>query len=444
MTTAQESEELTRVGPGTLMGEFMRQYWIPAAMSDELAADGVPMRLMLLGEKLVAFRDSDGRVGVMDHRCPHRCASLFFGRNEESGLRCIYHGWKFDTEGNCVDMPNLRGDQDFKHKVKAKAYPAAERNGLIWVYMGKRRPAPPLPPLEVNLLPREQVQMKFIQRECSWLQSLEGDIDTSHFGFLHVGSVDPDDVPLDHPIRGAVLHRSPDYNFREMPFGTQYGAFRPADDGRTYWRFANFLFPFWTQQPQGSFPTHVGARAWVPMDDTHTMFVHLQWEPEHLRKKLTAVAPLKNGGTLPGSRPDHDFLPNGTGWFDRWRLAANADNDYQIDREAQARNEIFSGITDIHLQDQAVTESMGDIVDHTFEHLAPSDQMITRTRRHLLRQARAFRDTGQTPPGVDDPEILLQARAGFFVADPATDWEQAYAEQVEKAERPASDMKAAE
>ena len=158
----------------------------------------------------------------------------------------------------------------------------------------------------------------------------------------------------------------------------------------------------------------------------------------------TAVAPLKNGGTLPGSRPDHDFLPNGTGWFDRWRLAANADNDYQIDREAQARNEIFSGITDIHLQDQAVTESMGDIVDHTFEHLAPSDQMITRTRRHLLRQARAFRDTGQTPPGVDDPEILLQARAGFFVADPATDWEQAYAEQVEKAERPASDMKAAE
>src|SRR5579862_7957690 len=145
----KDSEDLVRVGPGTVMGGLMREYWLPAAMSSELEADGAPVRLLLLGERLIAFRDSSGRVGVMDQRCPHRCASLFLGRNEENGLRCVYHGWKFDVEGNCVDMASVPAHQDFKSKVKAKAYKAAERNGVIWVYMGKRASAPPLPGLEV-------------------------------------------------------------------------------------------------------------------------------------------------------------------------------------------------------------------------------------------------------------------------------------------------------
>src|SRR6195256_6062203 len=135
MTTAKEAGELTRVGPGSVMGELMRCYWIPALMSSELARDGAPVRLMLLGEKLIAFRDSEGRVGVMDHRCPHRCASLFLGRNEEGGIRCVYHGWKYDVDGNCVDAPNLAGNPDFKNRIKAKAYQTEERNGLVWVYM---------------------------------------------------------------------------------------------------------------------------------------------------------------------------------------------------------------------------------------------------------------------------------------------------------------------
>ena len=443
MTTAKESEELTRVGPGSVMGSFMRQYWLPAAMSSELKADGDPMRLMLLGEKLIAFRDSSGRVGVMDHRCPHRCASLFFGRNEQDGLRCIYHGWKYDVDGNCVDMPNMSAAQDFKHKVHAKAYRAVERNGLIWVYMGSRTKAPPLPALEANLLPSDELAMKFILRDCNWLQALEGDIDTSHFGFLHVGGIEPEEVPEDHPVYGAVLHRSPEYHVREMAFGTQYAAHRPYEDGRTYWRFANFLFPFWTQQPQGTFSTHINARAWVPLDDHHTMFVSLQWEPEAMKQRLTGTARLKDGRTLPGARAGHDFLPNTTDWFGRWRLRANADNDYMIDREAQRHGGIFSGITDIHLQDQAVTESMGGIVDHTFETLAPSDQMIARTRRRLLRVARDFRD-GVAPPGVDDPEVFMTARSGFFVEDPAVDWQQAYDEQVAQAVHPTLVGEAAE
>ena len=149
---AEEGEELTRVGPGTVMGELMRRYWIPRLMSSELERDGEPVRLMLLGEKLIAFRDSAGRVGVMDHRCPHRCASLFFGRNEEGGMRCVYHGWKFDVDGNCVDMPNVPPTR--LQEGEGEAYKAVERNGLVWVYMGRAREPPPLPVIEILDMPR--------------------------------------------------------------------------------------------------------------------------------------------------------------------------------------------------------------------------------------------------------------------------------------------------
>src|SRR5262245_50536770 len=188
MTTASEGQELTRVGPGTMMGDLMRCYWIPAALSSELVRDGAPVRLMLLGEKLIAFRDSAGRVGVMDHRCPHRCASLFLGRNEEGGLRCIYHGWKFDVAGNCLDMPSLP-PPGFKEKVKAKAYKVVERAGVVWVYMGSKAEAPPLPAFDILDMPEAEINVGFIQRDCNYLQALEGEIDTSHFGFLHAGHV---------------------------------------------------------------------------------------------------------------------------------------------------------------------------------------------------------------------------------------------------------------
>ena len=217
MTTAIDSVELTRVGPGTVMGQLMREYWIPALMSSELARDGAPLRLMLLGEKLIAFRDSAGRVGVMDHRCPHRCASLFLGRNEEGGIRCVYHGWKFDVSGACLDMPNVPPQQDFKHKVKAKAYRAVERGGVIWVYMGSRAKALPLPALEILDVPEHEVGMIFIQRDCNYLQALEGDIDTSHFGFLHAGHVDPDDLEESDPIHHTVASRAPEYHIPIRP-----------------------------------------------------------------------------------------------------------------------------------------------------------------------------------------------------------------------------------
>jgi phthalate 4,5-dioxygenase len=440
MSRARDREDLTRVGPGTLMGEFMRQYWIPAALSSELAIDGDPMRLLLLGEKLIAFRDSAGQVGVMDQRCPHRCASLFLGRNEEHGLRCIYHGWKFNTAGDCVDMPSVPAEQDFKTKVKAKAYRTAERNGLIWVYMGARQEAPPLPAIEPALLPAADQVQHFVQRRCNWLQALEGEIDTAHFGFLHMGSVAVEDLDPDDMLRYTVMNRAPDYHVADAAWGTTYAAYRPADPGQSYWRVANFMFPFWTQTPAGAFPTHVGARAWVPMDDEHTMFVHLHW-----KAASPSIPTVRRDGTVPlYLTRTHDYLPNDTSWHGRWRLSANEDNDWQIDRAAQRAGKSFTGIGNIHLQDQAVTESMGAIIDHELEHLGPSDRMITLTRRRLLQAARAWSAGGAAPPGVDDPALYLKARSGFFLSAEGIDWREAYAQQVAAAARPVPLPQAAE
>jgi phenylpropionate dioxygenase-like ring-hydroxylating dioxygenase large terminal subunit len=438
MTSAAESEILTRVGPGTPLGDMMREYWVPALMSSELTADAPPVRLMLLGEKLIAFRDSSGRVGVMDHRCPHRCASLFFGQNKEDGIRCTYHGWKFDVEGNCLEQPNLPAHLTFAEKVKAKAYPAVERHGIVWAYMGKRAVPPPLPCFEAVMMADPDERNLFsVMRECNWLQALEGDIDTSHFSFLHMGAVKPEEVDPANHGRYAVINPAPEYHVADTDWGTMYAAHRPAGPDQTYWRFAHFMFPFWTIPPDGNFADHVIARAWVPMDDTHTMFIHVSWKKNEpgLRKRV-------DGTQIPGATIGNEFLPNTTDWFGRWRLAANAENDYRIDREAQREGSNYSGITGIHLQDQALTESMGGIVDHTFEHLAASDLMINRTRRRILQAAQAAAN-GVTPPGVDQPEKFQGARGGDFVTPNTVGWLQAYSDELRISKNPTGVLKMA-
>ena len=195
-------DQLMRTGPGTPMGELMRQYWIPAALSSELKADGAPVRMMLLGEKLIAFRDSSGRVGIMDHRCPHRCASLFFGRNEEDGIRCVYHGWKYDVDGNCLDMANVPGASGFQgqgpRQGLSHAPSATASSGCSWATARAGAAA-----AAVRGLPRcrrSRSQYRFVQRDCNWLQALEGDLDTSHVGFLHFGA---------RPAVGRSRHREP-------------------------------------------------------------------------------------------------------------------------------------------------------------------------------------------------------------------------------------------
>ena len=226
---------ITRTGPGTPMGELMRQYWIPAARASEVEADGPPVRIMLLGERLIAFRDSSGKVGMMDHRCPHRCASLFYGRNEENGLRCVYHGWKYDADGNCVDMANILERQHFKDKIRTKAYLTKERNGVIWVFMGDRARAPDLPPFEACFQPQDGANIRFVQRRCNWIQAVEGDLDTSHVGLLHFGAAKPSKDLANNRI-DLVANRAPEYKVTETPFGLTYGAHRPSPTvpGGTY------------------------------------------------------------------------------------------------------------------------------------------------------------------------------------------------------------------
>jgi phthalate 4,5-dioxygenase oxygenase subunit len=401
------------------------------------------MRLMLLGEPLIAFRDSSGRVGVLDHQCPHRCASLFLGRNEENGIRCVYHGWKFDVDGRCLEMPNVPPQQDFKEKVRAKSYKVRECAGLVWVYMGARAEAPPMPMLEALFVPEADLNVSLLQRESNWLQGLEGDIDTSHFGFLHAGSIKAEDFEEGHPARHTVANRAPEYKVADTGWGTMYGAYRRDASGQMHWRMAHFCFPFWTQTPNADIADHVVAKAWVPMDDTHTILVSI-FGGRARGSTYSSMALKRGGGAIPGAEP-LVYLPNSTDWYGRWRPVQNAGNDWQIDRQAQRANLIYSGVRNIVMQDQAVTESMGAIVNHAKEHLAPSDLMIARTRRRLLTAARALAKKRTMPPGVDDPEILWKARSGSFYADEKTDWLDAYEEQLRIAVRwPASSRQAAE
>jgi phthalate 4,5-dioxygenase len=424
-----DSVDLTRVGPGTVMGEFMRQYWMPACLSSELAADGDPVRLMIMCEKLIAFRDSDGRVGILDHRCPHRCASLFIGRNEESGIRCVYHGWKFDVDGKCVDMPSVPARMQFKENVHAKAYRTHEANGLVWVYMGADQAnPPPFPRIEATLSDNPEIWC--LQRDCNWLQALEGDIDTCHVGFLHVGGIEAEDLDADHPMRPTVLDRAPEYEVMQSDWGVMYGGYRPNDDGRTSWRVAHYMFPCWTMTPNTRFATRCIARAWVPIDDEHSMLFDIsagvdQGNPAY-------ISTLKDGTPL---FEPIAYRPNGTGWYDRWRSADSEANDWAIDRVSQREGHQFTGIPNITMQDQAVTESMGPITDHSFENLAPTDQMIARVRRRVLLAARAFARQGTVPPGADNGDLFYGARSGSFLHDPSASLGDAYQAALGQATR---------
>src|SRR3984893_268227 len=239
MLSQEENELITRVGPGTPMGELFREYWLPAMLSAELpAADSDPLRVLMLGEQLIAFRDSKGQIGLLANNCPHRGASLFFGRNEEAGLRCVYHGWKFDTAGACIDMPNEPAESDFRTKVAAVAYPCRERGGVVWTYMGPRSEPPPLPDIEGNMV--EGATTMAVQHECNWLQVGEGAIDTSHAGFLHFGSLKAEDYPDGTFSRYLLVDRAPRYAVVDTDAGVTYGAYREVDPDHDFWRIANF------------------------------------------------------------------------------------------------------------------------------------------------------------------------------------------------------------
>jgi phenylpropionate dioxygenase-like ring-hydroxylating dioxygenase large terminal subunit len=434
MLSREDNELLCRVAPGTPMGDLMRQFWLPALLSSELPSpDCPPTRLRLLGENLIAFRTTSGRIGAIQNACPHRGASMFFGRNEEEGLRCVYHGWKFDVEGTCIDMPSEPPESNFKTKVKTVAYPCTERNGVVWLYMGPRDAPPPLPDIEPNML--EECRSQKTMRSCNWMQALEGDIDTSHAPFLHRGGMQPEDTTPGSMDYYELSNRTPGgYSVLETDFGTCYGAWRPADNEQSYWRVAHYLVPCYTMIPTGVLGRQVLVRAWVPIDDEHTMF----WN-------MSAGNPFGAGGAdgrggssrrfnvaAAGDRGGQNvFLPDTSDWLGKFRIDQTYENDYLIDREVQREGKNFTGIDGIFTQDQCVTETMGAVSDRMREHLGSSDQMVIRSRRFAINAARALRQNGTVPFAVDHPEVYRERSGGTFLAR-GVDWWEATA-QLRKA-----------
>jgi phenylpropionate dioxygenase-like ring-hydroxylating dioxygenase large terminal subunit len=420
MLSQQDNELLCRVGPGTPMGNLMRQYWIPAVRSDELPApDCPPLRVRLLGENLIAFRATSGKVGLMQNACPHRGASLFFGRNEEEGLRCVYHGWKFDVSGSCVDMPSEPAESNFRSKVRALAHPCRERGGIIWAYMGPREDPPPLPDFEANMLEEGQYAIYNIFQECNYMQGWEGEMDTVHQAFLHFGAERTTEIQPGTAGYYIARQRDARFSVLDTEFGTSYGAYRPAEEDTWYWRIAHQMFPFYAMIPTGTLGLEVRFRAYVPMDDDHTMMWTITGRGERPgREGLRGTG----GTSRAGSDPSIEWLPNTTDWYGRFRITQSPANDFGLDRELQASGRSFSGIPGgARPQDMAVTWSMGTIYDRSREHLGTTDQLIIRTRRRMIATAKALRDHGIVPPGVDNPQVYGQ-RSGGVVLPRSVDW----------------------
>jgi phthalate 4,5-dioxygenase len=397
MLNDSDNELLTRTGPGTPMGELFRRFWHPVLLTEELPEpEGTPVRLRVLSEDLVAFRDTDGKVGIIDAHCPHRRAGLFFGRNEECGLRCVYHGWKFDVHGNCMDMPSEPRESTFKDKVKIKAYPTMEYGGCIWIYMGPPDKQPALPHLEWARVPESQRVLSRWMQECNYMQAGEGEIDSAHVSWLH--------APLqvkNSPFRGRfndaiISDGAPRLSIKPTDYGFCYGARRDVDSGEYYWRVTHWLLPTFSLIPAQGFPR--GGRCWIPIDDTHIAVIQYSYHPE---RPLTE-AEVQRGKNSPQIEPVRYRLPDGA-IIDICRDVRHAENDYLIDREMQ-RTQNFTGIQVIRSQDTTMTESMGGIVDRTQEHLGTTDVAVIAARRRLIKMAGHLQD-GVEPAQALRPEI---------------------------------------
>ena len=382
MLSKEENELLERVGPGQPMGEVFRRFWIPALLTEEIPApDSPPVRVRLLGEDLIAFRDTSGEVGIFDAYCPHRNAPLFFGRNEEGGLRCIYHGWKFDHTGQCIDMPNCLEGPDFKERVRVPAYPTFEGGNMVWVYMGPstssgRGPSdvPPKPGFEWLDLPSDHVYVTKYFVQCNYLQTLENEFDIGHSAFLHstlnpAGSQSNRIIggnPLVNPLarRGRVANTE----VYDTPYGSASG--RRTEDGRLALS-AHFMMPSFSTAGAVSAPNTNPLNLKLPVDDENTVFFRMKWSSEPLKPEVL-------NSYLYGKHEFPERIP-GT-----YVTKANKTNDYLQDRALQ-RNFNFSGMNPYPVQDFAMVEDQrGPVADRSRETLVSSDTYIIHMRRKLL------------------------------------------------------------
>jgi phthalate 4,5-dioxygenase oxygenase subunit len=395
MLSKEENELLTQTGPGTPMGQLLRHYWAPVLLAEEVPdAGSPPVRVKLMGERLVVFRDHDGNIGALDEFCAHRGASLFFGRNESTdsrdgncGLRCCYHGWKYRYDGQCVDMPNEPENARFKDDIRLKAYPAREHGSVIWIYMGPIESMPPLPEYEWTLLPDSHRYITKRLHSSNFMQPVEGSLDSSHVSFLH------SDAPMWHPnwthqMYGTRKHvlQPPQFRVRPTDFGFVVGARRETDDAEhDYWRITNWVMPWNVSIPRDDLEP-MGAHSFVPIDDEHCWAWNISYVPE---RPLTQreIAFYSSGGHIHAEQDPKTFVPVRT-----------LENDYLINRDLQ-RTVSYTGITGIVMQDAAMQESMGAVSDRSRENLGSADSAILALRRRLMGEARALRDEGKLPTG---------------------------------------------
>jgi phenylpropionate dioxygenase-like ring-hydroxylating dioxygenase large terminal subunit len=407
MFTAEQNAKLVHVGPGTAMGELLRRFWMPALLAEELPeADCPPVRVRLLGEDLVAIRDTRDRIAIMDAYCPHRRAHLFFGRNEECGIRCSYHGWKFDVDGNCVDMPSEAEGSTYKDKVKLRSYPTRVAGGAVWVYMGPREEEPAFPELEWTSLPPGQVSAIKRRQQCNWAQAVEGGIDSAHISFVHrrLKDLRPGNDPENLHVQFSKLG-NPKFTVKSTDYGLAIAAERRGED-QSYWRLTQFLLPFFSMIPtplreqEDSSALVYQGHAWVPIDDENSW----TWSfAVHPHRELTERERAQYGGKSGMWGPvDDDYEP-----------MLNKGNDYKIDRQLQ-RDENFTGIVGIPNQDAAVQESMGPITDRSKEHLGHTDMAIIMFRRQLLLLADALAG-GKAPEVLKHPELYRVRSASLLL-----------------------------
>ena len=418
MLTKEENDLLTQTGPDTPMGAVLRRYWVPVALSSELPdPDCPPIRIKLLREKLVAFRATHGRVGLLDEFCAHRRASLFLGRNEECGLRCVYHGWKYDVDGNCVDMPNKLPESNFKEKIRLKAYPTTELGGLIWAYMGPKEEQPPLPQFEWTQIKETHRYVSKTWQECNWLQAVEGGFDRAHLAFLHRKLNNETSRAGSSQEYWALYTKSltEKLEVELTDSGFFCASIMALGEKRNRVMVECYVMPFHkirTVTTGGGgggtlVQSMLEGHIWVPMDDESCMD-YAWWcglGDEAMTHKDLAV--IHNVERQRGRGPQDRKLTH--------RKVRNKDNDWLIDRDVQKR-ETFSGIDGVNIQDHAVQESMGSIVDRTKEHLGGSDKAVVALRHLLLNAAKAVRE-GKSPLGVEPRYDRLRPFGGRLATE---------------------------
>jgi phthalate 4,5-dioxygenase len=414
MLSAEENDLLCRVEGDAPMGQIMRRHWIPACLSEEVSEpDGTPVRSRLLGEDLVVFRDTDGRLGVLDEYCPHRRASLALGRNEECGLRCLYHGWKMDVEGNILEMPSEHADSGLAAKVKHKVYPAQEWGGLVWTYMGAAETMRPFEPPAFAPTAEARVSIVKIHVPCNWAQILEGQIDSAHSSTLHSSDMRPAKVEaakaLDtHWLRPST-DKAPRMSVEETSYGFHYAAIRrPIANSAThdYVRRTVYIAPFTALIPPNNM--YNVATLLAPADDENTVFHFIAWSDG--KPGIEQEAWRKFNVAQPGIDLDREF-----------RNLRTLENNYLQDRAAMKLGD-FTGIKGIPNQDIAMWCTMGRIADRTRERVGASDLAVVEFRRLMVEAARRMRDTGvaigRTEPAI--PHASIQSFEG--VVPKSADW----------------------